>query len=98
MWRSRLATVPMLLVAAGGLVVGLAVPAAAREAGHLINGRSIAVQSIPGNRLMVNSLTGRQIKESTLGTVPTATLAATASKLPPLKWHPVTLENGWQNY
>jgi hypothetical protein len=71
---------------------------AAREAGHLINGRSIAVQSIPGNRLMVNSLTGRQIKESTLGTVPTATLAATASKLPPLKWHPVTLENGWQNY
>jgi hypothetical protein len=97
----RLSAVPMLLIAAGGLVVGLAVPAAAREASTLINGRSIAIQSIPGNRMEVNTLTGRQIKESTLGTVPTATTAIRARTLPALVWHSITaaeFENGWGNY
>jgi hypothetical protein len=92
MLKGRKTAVPLLLIAAGGLVVGLAVPAAAHEASHLIDGKSIAIQSIPGNRLKVNTLTGRQIKESTLGTVPHAT---EAQKLPALVWHSVTLENGW---
>ena len=40
-------------------------------------------------------MTGAQINESTLTTVPTATRAKT---LPALKWHDVTLMNGWTNY
>jgi hypothetical protein len=82
----------LLMVAAGGLVVGLAMPAAAHEAAHLINGKTIKNHTITGKKLKANTLTGTQIKESTLGTVPKATLA---SKLPPLVWHPLTLKNGW---
>jgi hypothetical protein len=87
----------MLLIAAGGLVVGLAVPAAAHEAGRLVNGKSIAVHSIPGNRLEANTVTGKQIDEATLGPVRHAT---TAAKLPPLTWHPITTfvnGGGWEN-
>jgi hypothetical protein len=92
--RSRqLTPLALMLIAAGGLVVGLAMPAAAREASNLINGRSIAIQSIPGNRLVPNTVTGRQVQESTLGPVPRAKLAAS---VPPLKWHNITtLRNGW---
>jgi hypothetical protein len=85
----RLTTGPMLLLATGGLVVGLALPAAAHEASSLINGKSIAVRSLPGDRLKNNTLTGKQIKESTLGTVPKA------KHLPALVWHRLTLKNGW---
>jgi hypothetical protein len=63
---------PLILVAAGGLVVGLAMPAAAGEASHLINGKTIKPHTIAGNRLEDNTVTGQQIKESTLGTVPEA--------------------------
>ncbi|HEX3823454.1 MAG TPA: hypothetical protein VHV79_03185 [Mycobacteriales bacterium] len=58
----RLTTVPMLLIAAAGLVVGLALPAAGREAGHLINGKTIAKHSIAGNRLKNHTVTSSQIK------------------------------------
>jgi hypothetical protein len=99
MRKGRWTALPVLLVAAVALVVGLAVPAAAREAGALINGKSIAVGSIPGNRLKVNAVTGRQIKESTLGIVPRAAHAKTAAALPALKWHTITgYENDWQAY
>jgi hypothetical protein len=81
-----------LAVAAGGLVVGLAMPAAAHEASHLINGNTIKNHTIAGVKLKANTVTGAQIKESTLATVPRATLA---TKLPPLVWHPLTLQNGW---
>jgi hypothetical protein len=85
----RVKTASMVAIAAGGLVVGLAVPAAGREANLLINGASIAKHSIAGNRLKANTLTGKQIKESSLGTVPRA------KSLTKLVWHPITLENGW---
>jgi hypothetical protein len=58
----RLSTVPMVLIAAAGLVVGLAMPAAGREAGHLINGKTIAKHSITGNRLKNHTVTATQIK------------------------------------
>jgi hypothetical protein len=89
MRRARPANPLLLLVAAGGLVVGLAVPAAANEASHLINGSSIKPHSIAGNRLKNNTITGTQIKESTLGTVPRA------ASLPPLVWHNVSLVGTW---
>ena len=99
MRNGRWAAAPMLLVAAGALVVGLAMPAAAHEAGSLINGKSIAVRSIPGDRMKLNTLTGHQIKESTLGTVPRAAHARTAAALPKLKWHRITdFTNGWSAY
>jgi hypothetical protein len=90
----RLTALPMLLVATGGLVVGLAVPAAGREASHLINGSSIKPHSVAGNRLKDNTLTGKQVKESTLHMVPKAKRAET---LPALKWHSVTLLNHWHD-
>jgi hypothetical protein len=93
----KMCALPMLLMAAGGLVVGLAAPVAAQEAGRLINGKSIAVHSIPGDRLKRNTVTGMQIKEGTLGTVRRAT---TAAKLAPLKWHLITTfvaGDGWEN-
>jgi hypothetical protein len=83
---------PMLAVAVAGLVVGLAMPAAARETKHVISGSSIKKHSISGNRLKANTLTGAQIKESTLGTVPKA------RALPPVVWHPLALENGWSSF
>ncbi|MFZ0714565.1 hypothetical protein [Mycobacterium sp.] len=92
----RRSALPVLLFSAVGLVVGLAAPAAGREASHLINGASIKEHSIAGDRLKANTVTGAQVKESTLGTVPKAT---TAMKLPPLKWHAVTFAagSGWSN-
>jgi hypothetical protein len=60
--------VAALVVALGGSAY-----AAAR-----INGKDITKHSISGNRLMHNTLTGAQIKESTLGTVPAARTARTA--------------------
>jgi hypothetical protein len=57
----QLRSLPMMLVAAGGLVVGLALPAAAHDASHLINGKSIAKNSIPANRLKKHSVTATQV-------------------------------------
>lgn len=88
----RLTTVPILLVAAGGLVVGLAMPAAGHEARRLINGSLIKKHSIVGDRLKNNTVTGAQIKESTLHAVPRAKLA---TKLPAMRWHQLALVNGW---
>ena len=85
---------------AAGLVVGLAAPAGAhvvRELAHRIDGSSIKKDSLPGNRIVSNSVTGKQIAESTLGHVPYATKAGTAAKLPPLVWHNLTLANGWSH-
>jgi hypothetical protein len=94
MHGNRLATFPTLVVAAGCLVIGLAAPAAARQAGHLINGDSIKAHSIAGNRLKANTVTGADVKESTLGTVPRAKAATT---LPALRWRALTLVHGWAN-
>jgi len=58
-----------LFVALGGTVY----------AASQINGKQIKKNSIPGNRVKKNTLTGGQIKESSLGTVPSANKANTAS-------------------
>jgi hypothetical protein len=82
--RSRISTFSVLVIAVAGVVAGLAMPAAARETRHLIN----------GNTIKPNTVTGKQIKESTLGTVPTAREAAS---VPRLKWHALPLGAGWSN-
>ncbi len=87
---SRRMTASSILVASVvGLIVGLALPAAGRAASQLINGASIKEHSIAGNRLKHNTITGKQVKESSLGTVPRA------QTLPPLVWHPIKPINGW---
>jgi hypothetical protein len=86
---------PLLVVAVGALVVGLAAPASIAEASHLINGKSIKNHTITGKKLKNNTVTGRQIKESTLGTV---RKAARAKTLPPLVWHPLILQNNWVSF
>ncbi len=75
---------PMMAVAVVGLVVGLALPAAARETKLIIS----------GSQIKANTVTGKQVKESTLATVPKATLA---TKLPPLVWHPLALDAPWKS-
>jgi hypothetical protein len=87
--RNHLTAVPVLLIAAGGLIVGLSVPAAAHEASHLINGSTIEPHSITGNRLENNTVTGKQIKESTLGEVPEA------KTVPKPVWHLLKLDGSW---
>jgi hypothetical protein len=82
--RSRISTFPVLVIGVAGIIVGLAMPAAARETRHLIN----------GNTIKPNTVTGKQIKESTLGTVPSARKAAS---VPRLKWHALPLGAGWSN-
>lgn len=44
-----------------------------------INGKTIKVKSIPGNRLMPNTVTGAQVNEATLAQVPSAAQANTAT-------------------
>jgi hypothetical protein len=80
--------VVMCSVAIAGAVVGLATPAAGREASHLINGSSIHKHTIAGNRLKNNTVTGKQIKESTLGTVPNA---SQLGGLPPTSYAPASM-------
>jgi hypothetical protein len=61
----------MLVVAIGGTAYATAT----------ISGSTITDHSIAGRKLINNTLTGTQIKESGLGTVPKASLAANASKV-----------------
>jgi hypothetical protein len=74
--------------------VGLAAPAAAQEAGHLISGASIRPHSISGDRFAGNTVTGKRVEESTLGVVSNATRADAVTAL---VWHPLTLSIGWSD-
>lgn len=58
-----------LVVSLGGTAAG---------ASHLLSGAKIKPGSIPGNRLKKDSVTGTQVKESSLGTVPSAAHATSA--------------------
>jgi hypothetical protein len=61
----RFTTAGTIAIAAAALVIGLTAPAVAHQA-------NIAAHKISGSRLKNNSVTGKQIKESTLATVPNA--------------------------
>ncbi len=70
-------TITLLVLGVAGATV--AVPRT--HAAH-ISGASITKHSIAGNRLKPNTLTGKQIKESTLGKVPSAHNAASLGGVP----------------
>jgi hypothetical protein len=75
-------------VAAVALMIGLATPAMAHQA-------TVVAHKISGSDLKPNSVTGKQIKESTLGVVPEA------KKLTPLRWHVINnfiASDHWENY
>jgi hypothetical protein len=64
----RLTSSGTVAIAAVALVIGLTAPALAHEA-------NVVAHKISGSDLKKNSVTGKQIKESTLATVPSATNA-----------------------
>jgi hypothetical protein len=78
----RLRPSPAMVVASLALAVALGGTAFAgpvARLGKMINGSTIKPRSIPGNRLRNDTLTGKQIKESSLGSVPKATSATNAT-------------------
>ena len=73
---SSLRPSPALFIAVGALVVALG---GTSYAAAKISGSQIKKHTIAGNRLINNTLTGTQINESKLGTVPKAKHATTAN-------------------
>jgi hypothetical protein len=67
---------PAAVIATGALVIALG---GTSYAAAKISGSQIKKHSIAGNRLKHNTVTGSQVKESTLGTVPHARSANTAT-------------------
>ena len=69
-----------------------------------INGKTIKVKSIPGNRLKPNTVTGTQVNESTLAQVPsaaqanTATSAASAANATTVNGHSAECKAGTQPF
>jgi hypothetical protein len=76
-----------VLIAVTALVVGIEAPALA----HQVN---VVAHKISGSQLKPNTVTGKQVKESTLATVPSA---RTANHVVAAKRHLLTLIDGWQN-
>lgn len=86
---------PALAVALLALFVALGGVALAATS---IDGTTIKVASEPGNRLVGNSVTGRQVKESTLGRVPRAQAAAALTGLLTVESNPTDSPPGSRNY
>jgi hypothetical protein len=76
---AKLRPSPAMVVASLALAVALGGTAFAGPVARLISGSTIKPRSLPGNRLKNDTLTGKQIKESSLGTVPNATSATNAT-------------------
>jgi hypothetical protein len=99
---------PAMAVALAALIVALGGTALA--ASKLVSGDSLIKKaSLSGNRLRRHTVTGTQIKVSSLPKVPSAVnadsathavsagTATTANGLPALQWVPLTLINSWAN-
>jgi hypothetical protein len=74
--RARRNSIPIALAIGAALVVA-AGSATAATAHHSSGNALISKHSLSGDRLKTNTVTGSQVKESTLGTVPAATSAKT---------------------
>ena len=90
--RSRHSLVA-LVVCVLAVVVTLAGLGTATYAAHKVRGNAlIKKHSLSANRLKTDTVTGRQVDESTLATVPHATLA---DQMPASTLQTVTLANPW---
>lgn len=69
-----------LAIALEGPALADGAKAVAAKASAAINGSRVKARSIPANRIKLNALTGREINEAKLGTVPRAKLATTAAR------------------
>jgi hypothetical protein len=80
-----------MIVAVFALVVAMCGAATAAIVAH--SGDALVLtRSLSGNRLRLNTVTGAEVNESKLGTVPKANLA---NHVPALVWHNLTLANDW---
>ena len=85
---------PALFVAVLALIVAMGGSAVALQ--RTQSGDSlIAKRTLSGNRLRLNTVTGKEVAEGKLGRVPKANLAA---HVPALVWHTLTLINDWTNF
>lgn len=89
---------PAIIVALLALAVASSSGAYAVSLAKQKGDKIIKVDSLSGDRLKTDTVTGNQIKESTLGKVPSSGKADLASHLPTLVWHPVTLMSPWSTY
>src|SRR3954451_3119879 len=79
----RLRPSPALVVAALALFVALASTAlaVAPQQAAKVSGTKLKKRSEPGNRFVPGSITGKEVNESKLGTVPLATSATSATSV-----------------
>jgi hypothetical protein len=83
---------PATVVAVLALVVALCGSSLAGYAAGKANGDSIVKKrSLSGNRLKADTVTGKQVEESTLGAVPLASRASRADTVPVATFHPLVL-------
>lgn len=69
---------PALIIAILALFVGLG---GSSYAAVKLNGAQVRTNSMPGNRVKADTLTGQQINEASLGTVPSAAAASVSKSL-----------------
>lgn len=86
---------PAFFVAVLALVIAMSGSAVAVSAARHGGDTLISKRSLSGNRLRLDTVTGKEVNESRLGQVPSANLA---THVPALVWHNLTFVNGWQNY
>jgi hypothetical protein len=93
------ATVAVFLALGGGAYAAFKLPKHSVGTKQLQNGAVTTAKlhnhAVTGSKVANNSLTGAQINSSTLGTVPNASHAASADRIPGLSFKPITLINGW---
>ena len=97
----RFRPTPALIVAILALLVATSGGAYAVTLAQQAGDKIIKINSLSGNRLTNDTVTGAKIKESTLGKVPSAAKADVATKansLPKLGWHGIPLSSGWTVY
>lgn len=86
---------PALIISILALIIATSGGAYAVVQSRQPGNKVIKVNSLSGNRLKNDSVTGKKIKESTLGKVPSA---AKADSLPALVWHPITLTSSFTTF
>jgi hypothetical protein len=89
---------PTPATAIGGLALFVALSGTGYAAASAIDGHDLMARSVGHKKIIMNSLTGAEIDESTLFTVPQAKQAGKAWSLPQPVFHPLAAADGWVDY